>query len=151
MQAKKYSRLKMFSLYVLSLFVNLAPLIVVLALNWQACTKTRREGIAISVTGFVWVFFLVVSMIGSMPNKFNRVAGLCIVFGMLELMKPLLNYMCIFAGAAAIGAILDWLIIKPIINRYKELRVASKTADITTQQVAQAVKDILNEERSGRV
>ena len=59
--------------------------------------------------------------------------------------------MTIFAGAAAIGALLDVIIVKPIIKRYAELRVASKTADITTQQVAQAVKDILNEERSGRV
>lgn len=151
MQVKKYSKLKMFGLYALSLAVNLIPLIVVLIINWEVCTKTKREGIAISVTGFVWVFFLIITMLGTLPKKINRVATLCIVFGVLELMKPLLNYMTIFAGAAAIGALLDVIIIKPIIKRYAELRVASKTADITTQQVKLAVKELLDEERTGRV
>ena len=151
MQVKKYSKLKMFGLYALSLAVNLIPLIVVLIINWEVCTKTKREGIAVSVTGFVWVFFLVITMLGTLPKKINRVATLCIVYGVLELMKPLLNYMTIFAGTAAIGALLDVIIIKPIIKRYAELRVASKTADITTQQVKLAVKELLDEERNGRV
>ena len=151
MRVKKYSKLKMFFLYVLSIAVNLIPLIIVLIFNWEVCTKTKREGIAISVTGVVWVFFLIITMLGTLPKKINRVATLCILFGVLELMKPLLNYMTIFAGATAIGALLDFIIVKPIIKRYIELRIASKTADITTQQVAQVVKDILKEERSGRV
>lgn len=151
MQVKKYSKFKMLCLYLLSLLVNLIPLIIVLIINWSICTKTKREGIAISVTGFVWVFFLVVTMIGTLPRKINRVATLCIVFCVLEFMKPLLNYMTIFAGAAAIGALLDVIIVKPIIKRYAELRIASKTADITTQQVKLAVKELLDEERSGRV
>lgn len=151
MQVKKYSKLKMFGLYALSVLVNLLPLIVVLIINWKNCTKTEREGVAITVTGFVWVGFLVFSMLGTMPKKINRVAGLVIVFGMLELMKPLLNYMCVFAGAAAIGAILDVLIMRPIIKKYQELRVATQTADLTAQQVKEAVKELLQEERSGRV
>lgn len=141
----------MFGLYILSVLVNILPLVVVLIINWEACTKTRRECVAITVTGFVWIFFLVVTMIGSMPKQTNRVATLCIVFGVLELMKPLMHYMTIFSGACAIGGILDLIIVKPIIKKYRELRVATKTADITTQQVAQVVKDILKEERTGRV
>ncbi len=148
---KKYSKFKMFGLYVLSVLVNILPLVVVLIINWESCTKTQREGIAISVTGFVWIFFLIVSMLGSMPKKLNRVGCLIIVFLMLELMKPLLSYMCIFAGSAVIGAILDVILIRPIIKRYAELRVATKTADITTQQVSEAVREILKEEGSGRV
>lgn len=151
MQVKKYSKLRMFGLYTLSIVVNLLPLIVVVIIHWEVCTKTRRECVALSVTGFVWVFFLVITMLGTLPKKINRVATLCIIFGVLELMKPLLNYMTIFAGAAAIGALLDVIIVKPIIKRYVELRVASKTADITTQQVKIAVNELLNEERSGRV
>lgn len=151
MQVKKYSKLKMFGLYVLSIIVNLLPLIIVLIIKWEVCTKTKSESVAISVTGFVWVFFLIVSMLGSLPGRINRVATLIIIFVVLELMKPLLRYMCIFAGAAAIGALLDLIIIKPIIKRYAELRVASKTADITTQQVKIAVRELLDEERSGRV
>lgn len=151
MQVKKYSKLKMFGLYTLSVVINLLPLIFVLIINWEACTKTKREGIAISVTGFIWIFFLIITMLGTLPKKINRVTTLCIVFGVLELMKPLLSYMTIFAGAAAIGAILDAIIVKPIIKKYAELRVASKTADITTQQVKLAVKELLDEERSGRV
>lgn len=148
---KKYSGFKMFGLYFLSVLVNVLPLVIVLIINWEFCTKTKREGIAISVTGFVWIFFLIVSMLGSMPKRLNRVASLIIVFGILELMKPLLSFMCVFSGAAAIGAILDVIIIKPIIRRYIELRVASKTADITTQQVKLAVEELLGEKGSGRV
>lgn len=147
---KKYSKFKMFGLYVLSVLVNILPLVVVLIINWEFCTKTKREGIAISVTGFVWIFFLIISMLGSMPKKLNRVGSLIIVFLILELMKPLLSFMCVFAGASAIGAILDVIIVRPIIRRYVELRIASKTADITTQQVKLAVAELL-EERSGRV
>lgn len=150
MQVKKYSKLKMCGLYLLSLLVNLVPLVIVLLINWEICTKTKREGIAISVTGFVWVFFLLVTMLGGVPKKINRVATLFIVFVVLELMKPLLNYMTIFAGAAAIGAMLDMLIVKPIIKRYAELRLATKSADLTTIQVTNAVKEILKE-GTGRV
>ena len=59
--------------------------------------------------------------------------------------------MCLFAGAAAIGAILDFMIVKPIIKRYAEMRLATKTADVTTAQGVSAVKEMLNQERTGRV
>ena len=86
-----------------------------------------------------------------MPKKMNRVATLIIIFVELELMKPLLNYMCSFAGAAAIGAFIDFMIVKPVIKRYAEMRLAVKTADVTTTQVVNAVKEMLNQERTGRV
>lgn len=152
MQIKKYNKFKMFGLYVLSVFVNLLPLFIVILINWEACTKTRREGIALSVTGVVWTMFLIFSMLGAMPKRVNRVVGLVVVYVLLEIMKPLLTYMCVFAGASAIGALLDLIIVRPIIRRYIELRVASKTADITTQQVQEVVKQCLeSEERNGRV
>ncbi len=141
----------MFLLYALSVIVNLAPLIIVLIVNWEVCTKTRREGLAITVTGAVWTLFLIATMLGTLPHKVNRAVSITAVFLVLELMKPLLKYMCLFAGAAAIGAILDGLIIRPIIKRYAELRVASKTADLTSIQVKEAIKEAMKEERSGRV
>ena len=150
MAVKKYSKIKMLGLHLLSVLVNIAPLLVVLIINWEVCTKTDRQVVALSVTGFAWLFFLIITMLGSMPKRINRVAGLIIVFVVLELMKPLLNQMTLFAGASAIGALLDALIIRPMIKRYRELRVASKTADLTTQQVKEAVKELL-EERSARV
>ena len=151
MQVKRYSKIKMFGLYALSLLVNLLPLIIVLIVNWEVCTKTKREGVALSVTGVIWVLFLVASMIGSMPLKSNRIVTLVLIFIMLELMKPLLSYMTIFAGASAIGAILDAVFIRPMIIKYKELRLSTKTADLTTNQVKMAVKELLEEERTGRV
>lgn len=148
---KKYSKLKMFGLYALSLFVNLLPLLIVLLINWEACTKTKREGVAISVTGIAWIIFLVMTMLGTMPKRVNRVVTLVIVFVVLELMKPLLSYMCIFAGASAIGAMIDIVAVRPFINRYKEYRLATKTAQITTEQVKEAVKEIIKTENTGRV
>lgn len=151
MQIKKYSKLKMFGLYTLSLFVNLLPLIIVLIVNWEVCTKTKRETIALTTTGIVWVLFLILSMVNAMPKKTSRVVTLTTVFVLLELMKPLLSQMCLFAGASAIGALLDVIIIRPIIKRYVELRIASKTADITTIQVKSAVEDALKNAGCGRV
>ena len=58
--------------------------------------------------------------------------------------------MCIFAGAAALGALIDTILIRPIIRRYKELRKATTTADLTSSQVKEAMREIL-EERNGRV
>lgn len=149
-KVKRYSKLKMFGLYMLSLFVNLLPLAIVVMVYWKDCTKTTREGIALSVTGIFWVLFLIITLTGAMPKNINRAVTLIIVFIILELMKPLLAYMCIFAGASAIGALLDSICIRPIIKRYEELRIATKSADITTQQVKEAVAELL-EERSGRV
>jgi hypothetical protein len=151
MKNKKYSRIKMLSLYLLSVGVNIMPLLIVIAFNWKACTKTIREGVALSVTGIFWVLFLVLTMMGAMPKKINRAVVLTMLFVVLELMKPLLNYMCLFAGAAAIGALLDVMIARPMIKRYAELRVATKTADMTTNQVVEAVKEMLQQERTGRV
>ena len=147
---KRYSKLKMFGLYMLSLFVNLLPLAIVVGVYWQDCTKTTREGIALTVTGIFWVLFLVITLAGAMPKNINRAVTLVIIFIVLELMKPLLAYMCIFAGASAIGALVDAIFVRPIITRYAELRVATKSADLTTQQVKEAVSELL-EERSGRV
>lgn len=149
-KVKRYSKLKMFGLYMLSLFVNLLPLAIVVMVYWEDCTKTTRESVALTVTGVFWVLFLVITLIGAMPKNINRAFTLVLIFVVLELMKPLLAYMCIFAGASAIGALLDSIIIRPIIVRYVELRQATKTADITTNQVKEAVAELL-EERSGRV
>lgn len=148
-KTKRYSRLKMFGLGCLSVLVNLAPLLIVLLVNYELLIKTKREGLALTVTGVVWVIFLISTLIGSLPFKLNRCATMIIIFIVLELMKPLLVYMCIFAGAAALGALIDTIIIRPIIKRYAELRQATKTADLTTQQVKIAVKELL-EEGSGR-
>ena len=151
MQIKKYSKLKMFGLYALSLFVNLLPLMIVLFLNWEVCTKTKRESVALTTTGFVWVMFLIFSMIGAMPKRASRVVTLIVVFVLLEMMKPLLSQMCLFAGASAIGALLDVIIVRPIIKKYLELRVATTTADLTTLQVKTVVEEALKEAGCGRV
>lgn len=151
MQVKKYSKLKMFGLYSLSVFVNILPLIVVLIINWKACTKTTREGVAITITGIAWLLFLVISIKGTMPNRMNRAVTLSIVFIFLLLMKPLLDKMCIFAGSATLGCLLDVIFVRPLIIKYRELRVATKTADLTTEQVKVAIQEALKEERNGRV
>lgn len=148
---KKYSRLKMDGLFLLSILVNLIPLIIVLVVNWGICTKTKREGIAITLTGIVWVLVLIATISNSVPKKVNKIFGLTVAMVLCELMRPLLKYMTLFIGAALIGVILDTIIVKPKINRYKELRLASKTAEITTMQVKEAVKEIISQERSGRV
>ena len=149
MKVKRYSKLKMFFLGCLSVVINLLPLVVVLIVNYEFIVTTKREGLALSITGVVWVLFLVVSLLGSLPLRLNRCVTLVIVYAVLELMKPLLEYMCIFAGAVALGAILDTIFIRPIIKKYRELRQATKTADLTTIQVKQAVQEIL--ENNGRV
>ena len=151
MTVKRYSKLKMFALYSLSVLVNVTPLIVIVALNWKIFIKTQREGVALTITGIVWFIFLISTFFNSLSFKLNRCATMIIIFVVLELMKPLLNHMCIFAGAAALGALIDTILIRPIIKRYKELRIATTTADITTMQVKQAVQEVLEAERSGRV
>jgi hypothetical protein len=141
----------MFGLYVLSVVLNILPLVVVLIITWESCTKTKREGVAITVTGVCWIFFLIVTMLGTVPKKINRVATFIIVYALLEVMKPLMNYMCIFAGAATLGALVDVIFVRPIIRKYHELRIATKTSDMTTMQVKEAIKEIIEKERSGRV
>jgi hypothetical protein len=143
MKVKRYSKFKMFGLWCLSILVNLLPLIVVLAVNYKFFITTQEESVALTITGIVWVVFLICSLIGSLPFRVNRCVVLVVFYGVLELMKPLLKYMCIFAGAVALGAILDTLIVRPIIKKYAELRQATKTADLTTMQVKQAVQELL--------
>ena len=149
---KKYSKLKMVGLYAISFGVNVLPLIVVLIINWEACTKTQREGIAITVAGIFWLLFLASSMLSSLPIKANRVVVLVVLFVMLLLMKPLMEYMAMFSGAAALGAIADVLIVKPIIKQYNEKRVVEKTAGETTKQIKAVMQEMFEEqERKGRV
>ena len=54
-EVKKYSALKMFGLYAISFGVNILPLLVVVIINWEACTKTQKEGVALAVAG---IFFM---------------------------------------------------------------------------------------------
>ncbi|MBR2377442.1 MAG: hypothetical protein IKA85_06735 [Clostridia bacterium] len=149
MKAKRYSKFKMFLLWCLSLTANLLPLVIVLAINYKYMVTTKEEGFALTVTGVVWVLFLLISLKGTLPFKMNRCVTLIIVYVLLELMKPLLSYMSVFAGACALGSLIDIVIIKPMIVKYREVRQATKTADMTTEQIKVAVAEII-EERGGR-
>lgn len=151
-KAKKNNKMKMFWLYLLSFGVNILPLLIVIIFNWDDCTKTEREGLALTVAGIFWVIFLIVSMLNSVPFKVNRVVVLVVLFVLLLLMKPLLNLMAIFCGASAFGAMVDTFVVKPIIKRQKEKKLIGETAEETTKQIKAVMQEIIKEqENKGRV
>lgn len=144
---KRYSLGKLVFLRILCIFVNIAPLIVLLIINWGVYTKTRSESIALSVTGFVWLVFLIMSAFSSFSPKLARPIKLLCFFIILELIDPLILSLKWFVLCSFIGAGLDFIIIQPLIKQMLELRVATKTTDLTKE----AVREILREEGGGRV
>ncbi len=144
---KRYKASHLLLLRLLCVLVNIAPLVVLLIINWDVYTKTRSESIALSVTGIVWLVFLIMSAFSSFSPKLARPVKLLCFFIILELINPLILSLKWFVLCSFIGALADYIIIQPLIRQMIELRVATKTTDMTKE----AVREIIKEEMGGRV
>lgn len=143
LQIKEYSLTKLIVFRILSVLVNILPLIVLLIINWNVYTKTRSESVALTVTGIVWLIYLIMSAFSTFSPKFSRPVKLLVAFIVLELIDPLVGNLKWFALCGFIGALADYLVIQPIIKNLLELKVATKTSEMTRD----AIKDILKEEK----
>lgn len=147
LKINKYNVKNLFLLRILSILVNIAPLLILLIINWEVYTKTKTSSIALSFTGIVWLCFVIMSAFNTLSVKLARPVKLLCFFLILYLIDPLILSMKWFVLCSFLGSTVDYILIQPYIKKMNELKIATKTTDLTKE----ALKEMLQEQPGGRV
>lgn len=147
MKSKKNLRTRLVFLYTGSFLVSIAPLIIMLALNWKDYTKTPGDTVKLCVGGVLCLFFIFCKVV----EKLRMPRGIVlfgIVFVMSYLLKALLDDLMLLSGMALVGELLDLICFRHFIKVTKENILIEKSADATTSKFEEVLTKYLG---NGRV
>lgn len=146
MNVKKMKR-RLVLLQIGSFFVSIAPLIIVLIINWGEYTKTPGETIKLCIGGIMALFFIFLKVIGKLKMP-RRIVLFGVVFLMAYLLQAIMDDMILLSGMALLGEFIDLVCFQGFIKKLKENILIGKTANATTDQVEQVIQKYLG---NGRV
>jgi len=146
MNVKKMKR-RLVLLQIGSFFVSIAPLIIVLIINWGEYTKTPGETIKLCIGGIMALFFIFLKVIGKLKMP-RRIVLFGVVFIMAYLLQAIMDDMILLSGMALLGEFIDLVCFQGFIKKLKENILIGKTANATTDQVEQVIKKYIG---NGRV
>lgn len=146
MKTKRQLKRRLHLLYVVSFIVTLAPLIAVLAINWQSYTETAAETVKLTVGGVLVAIFMLLKVLGKLKIP-RRVVCYAFVFALAYLLEAVLADLMILSGAALLGEVVDYIFLQRAIKGTKEAVLAAGTADAT----AERVEDMFKKYMGGRV
>ena len=139
-------RAKLLLAQICSFIVSIAPLIAVFIINRERYFVNVAAGVKLAVGGIIVVVMMLINALGRLKVPGGVMAYL-VVFLLTYLLEAILSDLAILSGAALLGAVVDYLIMRPIVKKLREDIMVSKTADAT----ADKVKQILDEYIGGRV
>ncbi|MEG2274588.1 MAG: hypothetical protein RSC44_04570 [Clostridia bacterium] len=138
---------RLISLEIGSFVVSIAPLVTVLAINWNDYTKTPNDTVKLCIGGIAVVLFVFLKVIGKLHMP-RRIVLFGVVFLMSYLLKAIMNDLILLSGMALAGEALDLVFFQRAIRITKENILVGKTADATTAQVEEVIKKYIG---NGRV
>lgn len=130
-----------------SFIVSIAPLIIVLVINWGDYTKTPGDTIKLCIGGIMVLFFIFLKVIGKLKMP-RRIVLFGVVFIMAYLLQAIMDDMILLSGMALLGEFVDMVCFQRFIKKLKENILIGKTANATTDQVEQVIQKYLG---NGRV
>lgn len=139
-------RVKLCVLQVLSFIVSAAPLAVLLIINLDKYFVTIAAGVKLAAGGMLVIVLMLLNAFGRLKIPGGVMAYL-IVFLLAYLLEAVLADLMLISGAALIGAVVDYIFIRPLVKRARDEIMIGKTADAT----AEKVKSVLDEYLGGRV
>ncbi len=139
-------RVKLLIAQLFSFMVAILPLIVVFIVNRERYFINVAAGVKLATGGIIVIVLMLANALGRLKVPGGIMAYL-IVFLLSYLLEAILNDLAILSGAALLGAVVDYLIMRPIVKKLREDIMVGKTADAT----ADKVKQILDEYIGGRV
>lgn len=130
-----------------SFIVSVAPLIIVLIINWGKYTKTPGETIKLCIGGSMVVFFVFLKVIGKLKMP-RRIVLFGVVFIMAYLLQAIMNDMLLLSGMALLGEFIDMVCFQGFMKKLEENILVGKTANATTDQVEKVIQKYIG---NGRV
>ena len=130
-----------------SFIVSIAPLLIVLIINWGEYTKTPGDTIKLCIGGIMALFFIFLKVIGKLKMP-RRIVLFGVVFIMAYLLQAIMDDMILLSGMALLGEFIDLVCFQGFIKKLKENILIGKTANATTDQVEQVIQKYLG---NGRV
>lgn len=130
-----------------SFIVSIAPLVIVLIINWGKYTKTPGETVKLCIGGIMVAFFIFLKVIGKLKMP-RRIVLFGVVFIMAYLLQAIMNDMILLSGMALLGEFIDMVCFQGFIKKLKENILVGKTANATTDQVEKVIQKYIG---NGRV
>lgn len=130
-----------------SFIVSIAPLVIVLIINWGKYTKTPGETVKLCIGGIMVAFFIFLKVIGKLKMP-RRIVLFGVVFIMAYLLQAIMDDMILLSGMALLGEFIDMVCFQGFIKKLKENILIGKTANATTDQVEKVIQKYID---NGRV
>ena len=135
---KKLNR-KLYCLYLGSFFVSIAPLLTVLFARWGIYTKTPGDTVKLCIGGGICFIFIFLKVIGKLKMP-RRIVLFGVVFGLVYLLKAILDDLLLLSGMALAGELLDAMFFQRAIHATKEAILIDKTSSATSEKVEEVIK-----------
>lgn len=151
MKKRMKLRIRLIVLYVLSFLVSIAPLAVVLIINWGNYTSTVTDTLKLSFAGVMAVVFLFLKVVGKlkMPRRVVFYGILCLFIWLLQ---PVIGDLLLLAGMAFLGELVDFIFFQSAIKRTKENILIEKQTESTSDAVEKKMESMFEKYMgSGRV
>lgn len=135
---------------------SIAPILVVIGLNWSDYTSSTPSIISLSVGGAMALVLMLLKALDKMPKDMKSVFKYAIAFVLVFLLDPIIQDLKWLLGAALIGEVLDISIFEWMIKRtQKEIDAeinANGMQEQTNQLVSaiQSLKTEVEKDSSGR-
>ena len=133
MSAKKL-KIKLFILQICSFLFSIAPLAIAVMMKRDKYFSTPEESVKLGIGVIIAIVFICLKALGKLKMP-KRIVTYGIVFAMAYLLKSILADLLLLSGMAFLGEGLDLLFFQTAIKKTKEMILAEKTADATTEQV----------------
>lgn len=140
-------RLRLALLYIGSVIAFVSPLLICFILKWDEYMKTPGDTVKLGIGGVLLVVVVALMILGRLKSL-RRIVGLGISFILAYLLQAVLVDLVLLLGLALLGELLDLIFFQTAIKTTKEKIHITKTADATTAQVEEVLKQYIG---SGRV
>ena len=145
------TKFKIIGLQILGLSFTVAPILTIIALNWEKYTtvvpgQVIPETIKLTAGAVVGVTLALLASIGKLKLSGGWIF-LGIMFVLAWALQAIITDLVLFLGVAFAGSTADYIFIKGAVANLKETKVMTKQADINADSLARA----LAKELGGRV
>ncbi len=129
--------------------VSIAPIAVVLGLNWNTYTATTASTVSLGVGGAISFVLILIKSLGKIPKNIHPIIKYAVALVLVFALDPIIKDLKILLSAAIIGELIDL----PIEHCVKVTqKVIDQKATLTSiDNQTQAIVDAINKSNGGRV
>ncbi|MBO4535303.1 MAG: hypothetical protein J5755_05140, partial [Clostridia bacterium] len=113
------SKRKLVGAYLLYVVLALAPMAVVVGLDWRVYVATPARVVSLSIAGVAALLLVVLQATAHLPRSVKRVVVYGVIAGALWALRPIVDQLALLMTAMTGGELMAMLIAKPLVDRIK--------------------------------